>query len=289
MPTALSETKTRTGAPGGAALKRKIEREARRLGASLVGFAPVSRWAEFGDVPPAYHPTALWEMARGVIVLGVPMLLPVLESTPSINYQEMYNASNVLLDQIAYRLCLFLNELGHASIPLPRDGYGNLEILLKKMPGCFSHVFAGKYAGLGTVAYSHNLVNPEYGPRARYVSIFTAAELPGSPMLEKDLCNKCLLCERLCPARAFITLPDKLIAGFDAIACTKHHQELVKESRFPCGVCAKVCPVGRDRKLYKRTRAAAYLEEYAALKENPADPRYAHLAHIRSHGSSGER
>lgn len=272
-----------------AALKRKIGREARRLGAALVGVAPVARWAEYGDTPQAYHPAAIWSEARSVIVLGVPMLLPIIESTPSINYQEMYNASNILLDQMAYRLAIFLNGLGHAAVPMPRDGYGNLEILLKKMPGCFSHVFAAKYAGLGTVAYSHNVVNPEYGPRARYVSLFTAAELPADPVMEKDLCNQCLLCQRLCPAQAFTTLPGQLIAGFDAVACTRHHQELVKESRFPCGVCAKVCPVGKDRKLYKHTRVAGYLEESQAIAQSPADPRFAHLVHLRSHGSGGER
>ena len=72
------------------------------------------------------------------------MLLPIVESTPSINYQEMYNASNVLLAQIAFRLSLFLNGRGFPAIPIPRDGYGKLEILLKKMPASFSHVYAGK-------------------------------------------------------------------------------------------------------------------------------------------------
>jgi epoxyqueuosine reductase QueG len=74
--------------------------------------------------------------------------------------------TNTLLDQMAYRLAVFLNNLGHASIFMPRDGYGSLEILLKKMPACFSHVYAGKYAGLGTIGYSHSLLNPKYGPRA---------------------------------------------------------------------------------------------------------------------------
>jgi len=129
-------------------LKRGVIREARRLGALLVGFAPVSRWDEYNEVAADYRPTAIWKHAQSVIVLGIPMLLPIVESTPSINYQEMYTTGNILLDQIAYRLSVYLNERGHASIPPPRDGYGNLEVLLKRMPACFSHVYAAKYAGL---------------------------------------------------------------------------------------------------------------------------------------------
>ena len=66
-------------------MKAKIVRKAKSLGASLFNFAPAVRWDEFGEVPPGYRPKALWKMAETVIVIGVPMLLPVLESTPSIN------------------------------------------------------------------------------------------------------------------------------------------------------------------------------------------------------------
>ncbi len=51
------------------------------------------------------------------------MLLPILESTLSINYTVMYDVTNSLLDQMAYRLALYLNQLGQASIFMPRHGY----------------------------------------------------------------------------------------------------------------------------------------------------------------------
>src|ERR1035437_9650617 len=264
-------------------LKRGVIREARFLGASLIGFAPVSRWAEYDEVPVDYRPVAIWKHAETVIVLAVPMLLPIVESTPSINYHEMYTISNVLLDQMAFRLSVYLNERGHGSIPLPRDGYGNLEILLKRMPACFSHVYAAKYAGLGPIGFSHNLINPQYGPRARYVSVFTEARFKGGRVLERDLCKKCGLCARLCPVQAMVARPDRIAADFDAIACTVYHQKLFAESRFPCGVCVKVCPIGEDRKLYKHTGGADYLREQKALAANPCDPDYRHLVHLRTH------
>jgi epoxyqueuosine reductase QueG len=269
----------------GSTLRSDIVEEVARLGSTMIGFAPVARWADAGEVPPDYRPDAIWHLAKTVIVVGVPMLLPIVESTPSINYQEMYNASNVLLDQIAFRLSLFLNGRGFPAIPIPRDGYGNLEILLKKMPASFSHVYAGKYAGLGTIGFSHNLINPEFGPRARYVSIFTAAEIEGDPVIAKDLCKNCKMCARLCPAGALSANAERLPADFDAVACTKHHQILVSQSRWPCGVCLKVCPIGEDRKLYQRTSVADYLREAEALQADPLDPQYRHLTHLRTHGS----
>ena len=278
----MSEYLQEEGTEPRSRLKRRAKAEARRLGATLVGFAPVSRWAEYGEVPADYRPESIWPPARTVIVAGVPMLLPILESTPSINHQELYNTANRLLDEIAYRLSIFLNQAGRASICLPRDGYRNLGVLLKKMPASFSHIYAAKYAGLGTIGYSHNVVTPEYGPRVRFVSLFTNASLPGDPVIKKDLCKSCKLCGRLCPAQAIAPNPERLMAEFDAVACTRYHQELADKSCFPCGVCAKVCPVGADRKLYGRTQVAEYLAEPGAAND---DSRFLHLRHLRSHGS----
>ncbi len=148
-------------------LRQAVRRKARALGASAVGFAPVERWREQGHVPEAYRPDAIWPAARTAIVFSVPMLLPILDSTPSINYQEMYDTSNRLLDEISYRLAVWLTERGHASICLPRDGYGSLEVLLQNPFASFSHTYAAKYAGLGTVGMARNLLTPEWGPRVR--------------------------------------------------------------------------------------------------------------------------
>lgn len=271
-----------------AGIKRKIISKAKEFGASLIGFAPASRWDDYGEVGPAYRPRAIWPEAKTVIVMGVPMLLPIIETTPSIIYTVQYDTSNILLDQIGFRLAVYLNDLGHASIFLPRDGYGNLDILLENYRASFSQVFAARYAGLGTIGYSHNLINGKYGPRVRYVSVFTGLEVEGDPVIDRDLCNKCLVCKKRCPSGAFTTREDSLIADMNMDACTRHHQKLVEESRWPCGICAKVCPVGEDRKLYNRLNIKHYLEEQEALEKNPDDPRYQGWVHVRRHGSSGD-
>jgi epoxyqueuosine reductase len=272
-----------------AGLKKKIVREARKLGADLVGFAPVSRWREHNELKPEYWPETIWSKTESVIVLGIPMLLPIVESTPSINHTVLYDTTNALLDQMAYRLALFLNGLGHASIFMPRDGYGSLEILLKKMPACFSQVYAGKYAGLGTIGYSHNLLNPKYGPRARYVSVLSSVRVEGDPMIEGELCKGCKICGKLCPSQALSPKEGSRIGELDAIKCTEFHQALAAENRWPCGVCSKVCAIGEDRKLYGSTSIRLYLKEREAIEKDPSHPDYKHLVHLREHGSSGDR
>lgn len=263
-------------------MKQRITREARRLGANLVGFAPVSRW-ESSELAEPYWPTSIWPEAKTVIVLGIPMLLPIIESTPSINYQEMYNAANQTLDQAALRLAAWLNELGSAAIYLPRDGYGNLDILRRKPVAGFSHVVAGKFAGLGTIGVNHLLLTPEYGPRVRLVSIFTSAVVPGDPLIKGELCNQCRMCVRLCPVEAFTRVKGYFMADMDKDACTARHQQLRLENRWPCGTCAKVCGVGADRQLYGRTDLRIYLREAERLHSDV--PEYKAWQHLRAHGS----
>jgi len=281
--------RARRASPSNLNLKKKIVRKARELGAALVGVAPVSRWEEAGEVPPDYRPQAICAGAQSVIAFAVPMALPIIESTPSINYQEMYNTSNRLLDEISFRLAAWLTEEGHASVSMPRDGYASLDVLLRNPFASFSHTYAAKYAGLGTVGLSRNLLTPEYGPRVRLNSVLTAVALPGDPLQAKDLCNSCRLCERTCPTTAIRSRNDDVIGDLDKNACTLHHIVLRKEGRWPCGICAKVCPEGEDRKIYKNKAGRRYLDEANALKKNPDDPRYRRLVHLRRHGSGGDR
>ena len=56
-----------------------------------------------------------------------------------------------------------------------------------------------------------------------------------------------------------------------------------------CGICTKVCPIGKDRDLYGSRNSKFYIEESEALKTNPDDPRYSGLVHLRRHGSGGTR
>lgn len=269
----------------GQKLKDHIIEFCRERGADLVGFASVERWDEAGEVPPDFRPRSIWPPARTVIVLGLEMPLPVVETTPSALHMELYRTTNRQLDDLAVALTRRLNRLGHASFFFTRDGFGSMRALREQNLAAFSHVMAARYAGLGTIGVSHCLLTPEFGPRVRFVSVFTEAVIPPDPMIGKDLCIKCGLCALCCPKKALTMKKASVPGDYDKTACLEMAEELVKRRCYPCGICVKVCPIGKDRLLYKQKGLRKkYLGEAAALAADPGDQRYKSWSHIRQYG-----
>ncbi|MDR1731319.1 MAG: aminotransferase class I/II-fold pyridoxal phosphate-dependent enzyme [Synergistaceae bacterium] len=247
----------------GQELKKKIFLEARNLGLTLLGVAPVKRWEEGSAAAPVlpgapraseprenYFPSNIWPWSKNVIVGGVPIFLPMGVTTPSNLYSELYNTANRLLDEAAYRLAVLLDSLGFRAHFFPRDGYGEIGALVEKPEAAFSQVLAGKYAGLGTIGANHCLISPKFGPRIRLVSVITDADLPPSPMIKKELCSSCGRCAAACPIGAFTARTDIPIADMEKYKCAKYHQFLRNEMRYPCGVCVMACSAGDDKKRY---------------------------------------
>jgi len=106
----------------------------REAGADLVGFAPAERWGEEGVVPEDFQPRQIWAPVRTVIVLGMAMPLPIVETTPSVLHMELYNTVNRRLDTLAYDVVRHLNRLGQAATFFSRDGYNSLKAL-RRWPG----------------------------------------------------------------------------------------------------------------------------------------------------------
>ena len=267
-------------------LSNNIKKYCGEAGADLVGFAPVERWDTDGVVPVDFRPQRLWEPARTVIVMGMGMPLPIVETTPSVLHMELYNTVNRRLDTLAYDTVRHLNRLGQAATFFSRDGYNSLKALRRWPGAAFGHVMAAKYAGLGTIGLSHCLLTPEYGPRVRFVSVFTEAVLPMASLPEKELCIKCGACARCCPKDALRVREDRLIGDYDKTACLEMAEELTKRRSYPCGICTKVCPVGADRKLYRQKGIVKkYLREREALAADPDHPDYRSWQHVRRYGA----
>ena len=143
-------------------LRRKITDRCREWGIEMVGFASADDWDDppFVPFPPReFSPKAIFPGCRTVVVLGLPVTLPILETSPSIWYQELYKNLNAQLDERAYQLSEFLNRLGHASIYVPRDGYGSVEVLIDNPYAFFSHRHAAYLAGLGTFGLNNMLLH----------------------------------------------------------------------------------------------------------------------------------
>lgn len=249
-------------------LKSKIYEKAYALGASMIKTAKVESWEQEPIQDRSFWPQNIWPWCKNVIVLAIPLFLPMVNSTPSMLYQELYNTSNRVMDDMAYRLANYITMLGYRAIFFPRDCYADIETLLKKPAAAFSHVVAAYYAGLGTFGDSHNLITKEFGPRVRLVSVLTDAPIKADNKLTEDLCIHCKKCLNACPSKCFKE-HDGSLYDYDKRACTEYHVRLSNENHFPCGICANVCPVGNDM--------AKYRNETDITKDG--------IVHIQSYGS----
>lgn len=265
-----------------AQLKSDLRDRCEQLGIRMMGVAGVDRWDRppFQPwVPDEFRPKAIFREARSVVVVGLPVTLPILETSPSIHYHQLYKTVNEILDQSTYHLSNFLNDRGHASMFIPRDGYGHISLMRERPLAFFSHRHAAYLAGLGTFGLNNMLLTKEYGPRVRFGSVFTTAELPEDPLMEGQLCTRCLRCVEMCPVKA-LGEEDYPQSITKKEACAARAVELSAKFASPCGFCIKVCPIGEDRQLHQREDMDVYDE---------ADPKFEKYhrswKHVRSYGS----
>lgn len=267
---------------GGSTLRDRVVYRCATLDIPLVGFAPVDRWEHplFEPwVPGDFRPSFLYPKARTVIVIGYPVPLPVLETAPSILYHETYKTVNTALDISAYQIAIFLESEGYPSFAIPRDGYGHISIIKDRPLAFFSHRHAACLAGLGTFGVNNCILTRRYGPRVRFTSVLTTAEIPGDAVISEQLCTRCMKCQEICPVGALGDgdYPSSLT---DKRSCAERAEQLNTRFLSPCGFCIKVCPVGEDRVMYGREDLSIYSEE------NPVyEMEHRAWKHVRSYGS----
>ena len=76
-------------------IKEELLMKCRELGVPLMGFAPVERWEKppkelpntFREwIPREFWPQSIYPEAKTVVVIGLPVQLPIVETAPSIYY-----------------------------------------------------------------------------------------------------------------------------------------------------------------------------------------------------------
>jgi epoxyqueuosine reductase QueG len=220
-----------------------------KLGADLVGVADAEPLKQLKLTPPD-----LLDPFQRAISIGVRLPAAVFEQIfdrPTPLYAAVYQTANRILDEIAFRTANILQSDGYHSLLIPAS-----QVLDKKTwYGAISHKAVGRMAGLGWQGKSLLLVNPQYGPRIRLVTVLTDAPLKIDGPI-KNRCGKCGLCRDACPVGAIkgVGTKDHYKTRSKAIYLSRCAGKLAGEyAELPnvgapiCGICIKVCPFGRKK------------------------------------------
>ena len=201
-----------------------VKRFVRDKGADLVGIAPMNRWE---GAPKQFDPRYIAPRAKSMIVLGFRIsrgsLRGIEEGTFYTTYPSMgYAALNQIYGpMVLWSLTHFLEDEGYETIPLLnanggeainpvtgnfRAGWSVPVDRDKPYPDVLVHFRIAAYlAGLGEIGYSKLFLTPRFGPRQRFALCMTEAELEPDPIFEGQICDRCMLCAKHCPAQAIST------------------------------------------------------------------------------------
>lgn len=241
-------------------------------GASLVGISNVER---FNGAPKGHHPRDFLPKAQTVVTFGVALLRQALyweghmidsELVPFEHRQDVlqnyfyrqtgYVLVNNLLNMMALRVANLLESHGHLSIFFPAT-YGTgaiLEYIKARIPsakGLLSQRHAAVRAGLGEFGLNNVVVTSEYGPRIRFNSVITEANLISSQLIEKKVClgEDCSICLKECPGAISLRSDfDPKAVWYDTPAQTNIDYCINCWDREYCwGRCIRVCPVAQKQ------------------------------------------
>ena len=231
---------------------------------SAVGFAPVDR---FNNAPEMHHPANACRDARTVIVFGITVPQGMLRS-PDYNLYLLHRSYHTLymhLDELALSLCNFIEARAeHLAVPIP--SYAPLVYHEMEPWGLLSLKHAAVCAGLGVFGRSGLMYHPQYGSLLRLGAVVTSAELPGDPVIRKQVCPKrCNACHTACPPDAFADH-----GAFNKTQCMhycikhaiypiafkdeqglKHIERVINTAGYhywlKCDECLKVCPLNKKK------------------------------------------
>ena len=191
-------------------LTEKVRKVALAGGADLVGFAPVSR---FANAPAELHPHTIYPQTQTVIAVAVRQARGTLKAAEEGTYWQAYNCDSywylneVLAPQLLRAVTMSLEDEGYTSVPVhnpfhPHTGRPLREDQPAGPDGLVSLRVIGLAAGLGELGHSKLLLTPQFGPRQRVFAVFTDAVLDPTPLFQGRICDGCLACARECEAGA---------------------------------------------------------------------------------------
>ena len=238
-------------------LESDLRTIARSMGIVDIGFASADLWDSdplvTSRIVPGGRPKSIMIGCRSAIILGIPISNATVQTAPSIAYNHAYKNINTMLDIAAQRIAMELMARGFEAMPIPRDGYHGITGLRDTASAFFSHRHAAYLAGMGTFGVNNVIITPRNGPRIRWVTILTDAELESGRPLTEEVCIHCNKCVKACPQNALRPghYPDCIT---DKERCIDRSEMLAKKGISPCGLCVAACPIGLTERSARPTQ-----------------------------------
>lgn len=266
----------------------------------------------YDAVPSGHHPRDYLPEARSVISVAQPVMNPVIDAPAVLATRELemipehvrypyfealygevgHLVQDYMLEFIAQIIGQHLMGLGYEAMIFPTTGLhphveGMTDVDIWEGPasqgakefspfrytfGPFSHRHAATRAGLGEFGCNNLVLTREFGPRQRFNSIVTDAELDPDPLVAEPICRRCGLCQRACIMECITMRDDASVRDYrsvptidreaifidtpaktDPTLCRRRRED--RPDSPVRGDCVRVCPVGgRSEHLPERLR-----------------------------------
>ena len=212
--------------------KEELKKFVKENGADLFGVADLRNYSN--DFVKS-------KVEKGIdrgIVIGVRLSSEIfedIEDHPTQEYYHHYRQANMLLDQIALKVTIYIQRKEYRAFPIPASQIKDWE----KQTALASHKYLAFLAGIGWIGRNNLIVTPEYGAQVRLVSILTDLPIEYDSPMAQD-CGNCVKCIPVCPVKAISFEPE----NFNHLACFMKLKEFVKMKyvgQYICGICVKVC------------------------------------------------
>ncbi len=261
----------------------------------------------YDAVPDGHHPRDFLPEARSVISIAQPLMNPVMDAPAVLATRELemipehvrhpyfeafygevgHLVQDYMLEFIAQIVGQHLMSLGYEAMIFPTtglhphvEGMTDVEIwegaarpgAEKPSPfrftfGPFSHRHAATRAGLGEFGYNNIVLTPQFGPRQRFNSIVTDADLTPDPLMSEPIClrDECGLCQKACIVDCITMRDDPALRDYrsteridrdvvfidtpaktDPTLCRRRRDG--RPDSPVRGDCVRICPVPREPK-----------------------------------------
>lgn len=162
-------------------------------------------------------------------------ILEEVENAPTRLYFHHYRTVNAFLDQVALKVCHYIQKKGFLALPIPASQIVDWQ----NQRAHLSHKQIGYLAGLGWIGRNNLLVNKTLGSQFRLVSVLTDMPLKADTPTKED-CGKCMVCVTICPVEAIKENP----LDFNHLKCFEKLKDFQKQrlvDQYICGICVQAC------------------------------------------------